>query len=568
MKRTFFSILFICLLLNIQAQIDESRYVHLSVEEGLAARSVFDIEMDHQGFIWVGSEMGLNRYNGQRFKLYFHDENDPFSINGNFIRDIFEDSNNNLWIACHGICLYNSYYDDFINFENDENDPKTLDNNMTNGFYEDHEGYLWFGHWDGAARINTKVSDIHIEKYGPTKKLSLEFTNYILNEDASVNGYITNFFEDHHNNLWMCGRDGGLYKLDRKTDKITKIKKGVNGVQIDDQIRAAYKEGNIVWLGTWDHYFYKLTLTDSGPLVEKLQNKTDFLLYDHNQINDIDPFENENLLLSHQAGFSIFDKKETFFNYSYHPDKKHNLLSREVTCSYIDHTGSIWFGTLDGGVNYLPVKLKYFNVLQNDLSNPNSIPTNFVEKIVSNGKNLIFVYLRDGGGWLWFKPYSNSVEKSPVYFINDIHIHLIDSTAVFYYKKQIVFKDVFTKKTVKIPFSIKGNIHLHAPEKELWIRTEQGYINLDNAGNIKERILHDKNNDRSVKLHKNKYTIKRVHKNYLFCILWDKGMEIVNLDTREAFISESINIKNLKALYPYDNTASLFYIVKNGQINN
>ncbi|MCB0551403.1 MAG: hypothetical protein KDD19_27800, partial [Phaeodactylibacter sp.] len=74
----------------------------LSVNEGLSQGMVFDILQSRDGFLWIATKDGLNRYDGYRFTVFTHDPFDPFSITSNEVWKIFEDSRGWLWLACPG----------------------------------------------------------------------------------------------------------------------------------------------------------------------------------------------------------------------------------------------------------------------------------------------------------------------------------------------------------------------------------------------------------------------------------------------------------------------------------
>ena len=74
----------------------------LSVNEGLSQGMIFDILQSRDGYLWVATKDGLNRYDGYRFEVFSHDPFDPFSITSNEVWKIFEDSRGRLWLVCPG----------------------------------------------------------------------------------------------------------------------------------------------------------------------------------------------------------------------------------------------------------------------------------------------------------------------------------------------------------------------------------------------------------------------------------------------------------------------------------
>src|SRR5512135_2343428 len=78
------------------------RFEHLSSKDGLSQNAGLDIFQDSRGYLWIGSQDGLNRYDGYSFKVYKHDPEDPTSISHNSILKITEDENGILWIGTWG----------------------------------------------------------------------------------------------------------------------------------------------------------------------------------------------------------------------------------------------------------------------------------------------------------------------------------------------------------------------------------------------------------------------------------------------------------------------------------
>ena len=74
------------------------------------------ITQDSMGYIWIGTEYGLNRFDGISFKEYLHNDNDPTSIKSNIVRSMLNDKDGRLWIGyLNGIQLYDPMTDSFNN---------------------------------------------------------------------------------------------------------------------------------------------------------------------------------------------------------------------------------------------------------------------------------------------------------------------------------------------------------------------------------------------------------------------------------------------------------------------
>src|SRR5947209_17940127 len=75
------------------------KFEHIGIKEGLSQINVTCIKQDKRGFMWIGTRDGLNKYDGYKFTIYKYDPKDSNTISNNFIQDIIEDKDGNLWIA-------------------------------------------------------------------------------------------------------------------------------------------------------------------------------------------------------------------------------------------------------------------------------------------------------------------------------------------------------------------------------------------------------------------------------------------------------------------------------------
>ncbi|MCI0529458.1 MAG: hypothetical protein L0Y56_18620 [Nitrospira sp.] len=137
-------LLFLCILngaLPLYAQKDEMTFEHLSVEQGLSYSVVTCIAQDRKGFLWIGTENGLNKYDGYTFTRYKHDPKNPQSLSSNDVKVIYEDHLGVLWIGTEdGLQTYHREMDQFIHYPYDPDDPNSLKNNIIQAIYEDQSG--------------------------------------------------------------------------------------------------------------------------------------------------------------------------------------------------------------------------------------------------------------------------------------------------------------------------------------------------------------------------------------------------------------------------------------------
>ena len=76
-----------------------TKFHHITIENGLSQSTVLCIYQDSKGFMWFGTQDGLNRFDGYNMKIYSHEPGDSTSLSGNHIEAICEDKYGNLWIG-------------------------------------------------------------------------------------------------------------------------------------------------------------------------------------------------------------------------------------------------------------------------------------------------------------------------------------------------------------------------------------------------------------------------------------------------------------------------------------
>ena len=155
-------ILFSALFHLLYAQSTEIIFDHLSLEHGLSQSSVYTIIQDSQGFMWFGSEDGLNQYDGYQFKISRNDPENPNTLGANTIFEIFEDTRGDLWIGTWngGLNKYNRDTNIFTSYKHDPSDSNSIGSDIIYSIYEDKSGVLWIGTGDGGLNRFDKQKNV------------------------------------------------------------------------------------------------------------------------------------------------------------------------------------------------------------------------------------------------------------------------------------------------------------------------------------------------------------------------------------------------------------------------
>ena len=123
--------------------VENYNFKNITIEDGLSQSTVETIYQDSKGYIWMGTNDGLDRYNGYEFKYYKHDKYDKNSIPNNYIVDIIEDKKGYIWVSTiNGLSRIDTDTDKVKNYFSDKNNGNLSDNNLWQILYTTEDKFL------------------------------------------------------------------------------------------------------------------------------------------------------------------------------------------------------------------------------------------------------------------------------------------------------------------------------------------------------------------------------------------------------------------------------------------
>ena len=402
---------------------------------GLSHGDVRCFYKDHDGFLWIGTADGLNKYDGIGFTVYKNDRKDSTSIPFNYITYIYEDKQNNMWIALTtGLCRYNRDKNNFEKIPMIDNKNKNIDNQISQ-IFEDKSGRLWIGCQLGIYLFNRE--DKRFYPYFVNKH-----DTYLINECSGIS-------QDKDGALWFAflhTENFGLIKFNpekkdttyySQKDSVNKLKENeVNGFLIDNQdnIWIGYYTKGIDVLNRQGKLIasYKNINNDdsrSNNTISALVQNTDgkifigtngsgIKIFDPNTktFNSYSAEDGDNSLLSNSiqeiytshdglvciacwgGGVSCYDNRfERFIHYKQGTDNINSLSGSSVTCFTEDMDGNIWISTDGGGINKFNPKTKKFTNFKSKKNDPKTLTNNKVLAIEADRKGGLWAGLWQGG---------------------------------------------------------------------------------------------------------------------------------------------------------------------------
>jgi ligand-binding sensor domain-containing protein/signal transduction histidine kinase len=356
-------------------------FTNYSINNGLSQSVVNCIFQDSKGYIWIGTQNGLNRFNGETFDIYSYNPADSSSISNNWIYAITEDTDGNLWIGTKG--GLNKYLVKQNNFKRISY--------QTNFPYDVNQySYDIVRLSNGKILINTPPV---ISVYDPETKVFTHFQSK-LEYDGAVKDVKIPIIEDTDGNIWI-GSTKGLVAFSFKTNKFSYFSfVDKSGDLIDDvNVTAIYKDKKgKVWVGT------TLGLFDYNSALNRFEESQILLgpakkfSFENTCIRTILEDKNGNLIIGTE-GKGLY----VLALYSQNPVTIQNYTTENSEISHgivqsliIDRSENLWIGTLQG-ISKTDLKKKKFNLYRRSNS-PNSL--NLMGNVVAS-------LYKDDDGILW-----------------------------------------------------------------------------------------------------------------------------------------------------------------------
>jgi signal transduction histidine kinase/ligand-binding sensor domain-containing protein/AraC-like DNA-binding protein len=462
----------------------------LGLENGLSNNNIVGFSQDKNGYIWICTKDGLNRFDGNTFKIFRHSKTNSNSICSNVLNCVYADKFDDIiWIATekNGIDAYNYRTNTFVHYESDNtgHNPNALNANGVTHITPDNKGNLWIATYLGGIDYFDKKTGI--------------FTHY---NQSNVKGLVSNYnwyvLYDSEDRIYIGHVTDGLSILNPKTRIAVNFKHQADNPSSlpDNTVTCIFKDTrNNIWIGTRNG----LCLFD--PVTAKMiifKNERDNPYSLSNSfIQSIVEDEKSRLWIGTEGGgVNILDLKENFYISNLKSakfirlpicDTPDGLSGSSVQDIFIDRFNNIWIGGLGGGINFIPENESFFNKLiyLPIPENTNSLNGKVVPGMCVDNENNLWVANLSGGICIYrdnkkIKQFRNNSALSSyniTYVYRDRNSNIWASTdngKLFQYN---------IKKQIWIPFTNFEMInsipiyHLFEDSRDnLWISTDIGLL--------------------------------------------------------------------------------------------
>lgn len=383
-----------------QTNLSIPAFENISLEDGLPENSVTCILQDHFGYLWLGTQNGLARYDGYTMTNYYP-EKDADNTSQKGIIVIYEDKTGELWIGTlNGLFKFDRAEETFKSYKYADDNIKSISSDKIHSIYEDEKGRFWVGTHEGLNLLDR--SDGTFTRYYFT-----ESDSNVLSASAAGRYYlpVNALIEDPVSGDILIGTDlNGLwaFKVEEKIlSKYCFEDDGIADKKIG-WIQAFYKtKDGKIWMAS----FHTLSRFDSQtkevktliefPIIDDSREKkpsfcNGSICADKNGLIWCGFYEGE------KGIFSLNPVTEDYRQHKLFPDDPLNSYSDKIYSLYEDRTGILWIGTWGTGLfKWDRVKNKFWS-LKNDPNNINSLSHSFVNSLTYDQNGFIWFSTRNG----------------------------------------------------------------------------------------------------------------------------------------------------------------------------
>ncbi len=398
--KKFFYLIFCMLPALATGQLQDVYFNNYSVQDGLSHTKVNSICQDEFGFMWFGTESGLNKFDGCTFIKYYSNYDSPGSLSGNTIEVIFNDNFGNFLIGSDkGLDIYNYKTDAFERFWSRAQDTLKYTAGSITAISLDTDERLWVGTTTGLILfegIDLSLSTASSTESGPFRYV---FSSRIKGlSDENVQSILT----DRDGNIWV-GTINGLNLISSRSEEIRQFLNDPNDpltLSHNDVNQIFQSSDGSIWISTNRGGLNRINQDPDAQLsfTRYLNDQGDEFSISNNTVRNIIEGEDGYLWIGTFNGLNILDiKGEKFYKHFPDPLKPNSLAFKSVTSIYKDRAGSVWLGTYYGGIDFFDPRLNYFDSYQNNNHEDNSLSFNVISSMIEDKSGLIWIGTEGGG---------------------------------------------------------------------------------------------------------------------------------------------------------------------------
>jgi signal transduction histidine kinase/ligand-binding sensor domain-containing protein/CheY-like chemotaxis protein len=319
-------------------------FEHLTMRDGLSMSTINSMLQDSQGYVWLATEGGLNRYDGYSVRQFHRERGNEHGLASDYIWSMAEDSHGDLWLATDGggVARWERRTETFQQFRHDPARAESLASDSVRALLIDSKGRIWAG-----------TKNLGLDVIDPGSGSVRHFRHrdsdgYSLPSDA-----IGALYADHEGRIWV-GSDGGLSRYDPMTDGFVTYGEGMSAAKIrDSRVRSIREDHNgALWIGTVNDGLARLDQSGNSFTVFRHDASNPHSL-SHDHVWAVLEDDAKRLWVATADGLDLFDSSsQSFVRYGHDADNPQSLRDSDTLSLYQDRGGVLWVGTRAGGASH------------------------------------------------------------------------------------------------------------------------------------------------------------------------------------------------------------------------
>ncbi|MDJ0836003.1 MAG: EAL domain-containing protein [Acidobacteriota bacterium] len=367
--------------LPLTAQTGELRFEHLTTEDGLSQEWIYSIMQDSRGFVWIGTEFGLNRYDGERFRVYTNRDGLP----NNYVSTVYEDRQGNIWAGTlSGLARIDTIEDTIRVFAHDAAKPDSLSSNDVTGFAEDQDGALWITTFNGLNRFDAGTETFKIWRNDKSNPASLP------------DNRVRTLYIDGQNRYWL-GLEEGAATFDPQSEIFTPLDLTLADGRKPPVRKIASGVGDALWLATTEGLFQYHPADRKVRVWRHDPKKTNTPA--SNRLHDLIVDDSGNLWLATADGLDYFDVDAGVFHHHRHdPTRLKSLGHNTVYALMVDRGGLLWVGAHGNGISIWNPRTSLIEAFSRRPGNKHSLGGDVVWNFAEHPDGSLWVATESGLG--------------------------------------------------------------------------------------------------------------------------------------------------------------------------
>lgn len=445
----------------------------IALKQGLSNNYIMGITQDRKGFMWFSTESGLNRFDGNEFRIYRKNSSEKFyTINGNELNTVYADKfDNTIWIATQrdGLNAFDCNTETFRYYKSNRDNPDGIITNDITNIINSKNGNLWITtyHWgfDYFDKVTEKFTHYnrktlpdlvsnniwsvaedkkgllylgHVSSglsiFNPKDKMIQNYKNNPLDPYSIPGNGVNVVFIDSNDNVWV-GTDNGLALFNPDTKRFTVFRHSPDNDQslISNFVLSITQlnDGKL-WIGTENggisilNIQQNMFLTPQNAIFQNIHPGDDNYSLSNQTIRKIYQDSFNNIWIgTYGGGINFISNRKSFFqtwNYSPIPNIKNTLSNKIAWGLCLDDKNRLWIGTDGGGIDVFEngTKIKSYNKNNSELSD------NAILSAYKDSQNNLWFGTFSGGVNI-YSPKDNRIKPFPIENVHDVRCFTEDN---------------------------------------------------------------------------------------------------------------------------------------------